>query len=41
MLEDLFCKSHIIIQYKLSNKIMETTLVDTCATRFSFIDKKF
>ena len=41
MLEDLFCKSSLTIQYTLGNKIKATTLINTCATGFSFIDKKF
>lgn len=39
--EDLFCKSFFIIQSKLDNKINEIMLINTCATGFSFIDKKF
>ena len=41
MLEDLFCESFLTIQYIRGNKIKATTLVDTCPTRFSFIDMKF
>ena len=41
MPEDLFCKNSLIIQYILSNQIKAIILVDTCATRFGFIDKKF
>ena len=39
--EDLFYKSFFLIQCILGNKIKATTLVDTCATRFGFIDEKF
>ena len=41
MLEDLFCKSFLTIQYILGNKIKATILVDSCAIGFDFIDKKF
>ena len=41
MPEDLFCESPLTIQYTLGNKIKTTTLVDTCATGFGFIDEKF
>ena len=41
MPEDLFCESFLIIQYILGNKIQATTLVDTCATGFGFIDEEF
>ena len=41
MLEDLFCKSFLTIQCTLGNKIKATTLVDTCAIGFGFIDEKF
>ena len=41
MLEDLFCESLLTIQYILGNKIKITTLVDTCATGFDFINEKF
>lgn len=39
--ENLFCKNLLTIQYTLRNKIKVTILVNTCATRFSFIDEKF
>ena len=41
MPEDLFCESPLTIQCTLGNKIKATTLVDTCATRFGFIDENF
>ena len=41
MSEDLFCESSLTIQCTLGNKIKATTLVDTCATGFGFIDEKF
>ena len=41
MPEDLFCKSSFIVQYILENEINATILVDTCATRYTFIDEKF
>ena len=41
MLENLFYKSFLNIQYKLGNKIKTTTFVDTYATRFGFINEKF
>ena len=41
MPEDLFCESPLTIQCTLGNKIKATTLVDTFATRFGFIDEKF
>ena len=41
MLEDLFCKSLLTIQYTLSNKIKATTLIDIYTIRFSFINEKF
>ena len=41
MPKDLFCKNSFIIQYTLGNKIIATTLANTCATKYDFIDKKF
>ena len=41
MLEDLFCKSPLTIQFTLGNKIKAIILVNTCATKFSFINEKF
>lgn len=41
MSKNLFCKSFFIIQYTSGNKINVITLVDTCATRYGFIDAKF
>lgn len=41
MLENLFCESLFTIQCILGNKIMIIILVNTYATRFVFIDKKF
>ncbi len=41
MPNDLFCESPIIIQCRLGNKIKATTLADTCATGYGFIDKEF
>ena len=41
MLEDLFCKSFLIIQCTLGNKIKIITLIDICATEFGFIDEEF
>ena len=41
MPEELFCESPPTIQCILGNKIKATTLVDTCATRFGFINEKF
>ena len=41
MPEDLFCENPLTIQCTLGNKIKVTTLVDTCATGFGFIDEKF
>ena len=38
---DLFCESPLTIQCTLGNKIKATTLVDTCATGFGFINEKF
>ncbi len=41
MPKDLFCESLFTVQYILGNKINAITLVDTCATRYGFIDEKF
>ena len=41
MPKDLFCKSPLIIQCTLGNKIKAITLVNTYATGFGFIDEKF
>lgn len=41
MLENLFYESLSIIQCILRNKNKTTTLVNTYATKFGFIDKKF
>lgn len=41
MPKNLFYESSFTIQCILSNIIKVTTLVKTCATRFSFIDEKF
>ena len=41
MPKDLFCESPFIIQCTLANKIMATTLADTCATGYGFINEKF
>ena len=41
MSEDLFCKSPFIFQCTLENKINATTLVNTCATGYGFINEKF
>ena len=41
MLKNLFYKSFLIIWYILGNKIKAIILIDTCITRFSFIDEKF
>ena len=41
MSKDLFCESPFTIQCTLGNKIRATTLADTCATRYGFIDEKF
>ena len=40
MLEDLFCKSFFTIKCILENKIEAIILVNTCATRFGYIDVK-
>ena len=41
MPKDLFCMIIFTVQYILRNKINAVILVDTYATRFGFIDKKF
>ena len=41
MPKDLFCKSFVTIQCIQGNKIGVTTLADTCATGYGFIDKEF
>ena len=41
MPKDLFYESLFTIQYILENKIIATTLANTCATRYGFIDEKF
>lgn len=41
MPEDLFYESHFTMRYILWNKINEILLVDTCITRYGFIDKNF
>ena len=41
MPKDLFCESLFTIQFILGNKIMATTLADTCVTGYGFIDEKF
>ena len=41
MPKDLFCESPFTIQCTLGNKIRATTLADTCATGYDFIDEKF
>ena len=41
MPKNLFCENPLTIQCTLGNKIKVTILIDTCATRFGFIDKKF
>ena len=41
MPKDLFCESLFIIQCTLEKKIRATTLADTCATRYGFIDEEF
>ncbi len=41
MPKDLFCESPFTVQGTLGNKINAITLVDTCATRYGFIDEKF
>lgn len=39
--KNLSCDSFFTIQYKISNKIKISTLINTYITRFGFIDKKF
>lgn len=39
--DDLFYKSFFTVQCILGNKINAIILIDTCATRYSFIDEKF
>lgn len=41
MPEDLFYKSFFTIECAFGNKINAIILVDDCATRYSFINKKF
>ena len=41
MPKDLFCKNFFTIQCTLGNKIMATTLTNTYATGYSFINKEF
>ena len=41
MPKDLFCESLFTIQCILGNRIRATTLADTCANGYSFIDEKF
>ena len=41
MPKDLFCESFFIIQCTPGNKIMATTLADTCATGYGFINEEF
>ena len=41
MPKDLFCESPFTIQCILGNKIRATTLADTCATGYGFIDEEF
>ena len=41
MPKNLFCKSFLNIQCTLGNKIKVTTLIDTCAIGFGFINEKF
>ena len=41
MPKDLFCESSFIIQGTLGNKLIATTLANTCATGYGFIDKEF
>ena len=41
MPKDLFCESPFTIQCTLGNKIKATTLADTCATGYGFIDEEF
>ncbi len=41
MPKDLFCENSFTIQRTLGNKIKATTLADTCATGYGFIDEEF
>ena len=41
MPKDLFCESLFTIQCILENKIRATTLADTCAIGYGFIDEEF
>ena len=41
MSKNLFCESSFTIQYTLGNKIRATTLADTYATGYGFIDEEF
>ena len=41
MPKDLFCESPFTIQCILGKKIRATTLADTCATGYGFIDEEF
>ena len=41
MPKNLFCESFFTIQCTLENKIRATTLADTCATGYGFIDEEF
>ena len=41
MPKDLFCESFFTIQYTLGNKIRATTLANTYAIGYGFIDEKF
>ena len=41
MLKDLFCESFFTVQCTLRNEIKATTLANTCATRYGFINEKF
>ena len=41
MPKDFFCKISFTIQCTLGNKIRASTLSDTCATTYGFIDEEF
>ena len=41
MQKDLFCEKSFIIECTLGNKIKTTTLADTYATEYRFIDEEF
>ena len=41
MPKNLFCESSFTIQCILRNKVKATTLADTCATRYGFINEEF